>query len=622
MRFTVRFLPDDVSISVDRGTAILDAAALAGVAISSSCGGKGTCKKCKVVVDGEADTEAKGELDHELLEKGYRLACQTHVVGDIVVFVPEEAKLNRHQIVEGHAAHGLSSLSPLTELRALTISPPSLVDNLGDLERLARELGESEGAIRMPLDLLGELPQALRSSGWKMSLVREAPDLGGGIVSISAIGCNLGAAVDIGTTTVVLSLVDLSTGRTVATASEYNRQTRAGDDVISRIAFAEEDGLEELQDMVIQTVNQLLFAARAAAGEMVAPCDITAMSVAGNTTMMHLFLGLDPRSIRYEPYISVSNIPPAARAGDLDLGINPHAPVYCVPGRASFVGGDITADIISSGMARRKELALLIDVGTNGEVALGSKEFLVACSTSAGPAFEGGEVAAGMRAMDGAIERIAIDRELEPKAQVIGGRAPLGICGSGLIDLVAQLFLRGAIDKKGRIQDAASKRVRRTEEGGEYVVVDRSQAQGKEIAITDADLANVLRTKAAMYAGCSALLKSVDKGTGELDKVYIAGGFGNYIEVENAILIGLLPDIPRKRFRFIGNAALAGAVQTLLSSKKRMEARRVYDDLTYLELTNSRLFFDEFSSASFLPHTDLGRFDSVRKRLAQPSAER
>ncbi|MDD1746197.1 MAG: ASKHA domain-containing protein, partial [Methanomassiliicoccales archaeon] len=339
------------------------------------------------------------------------------------------------------------------------------------------------------------------------------------------------------------------------------------------------------------------------------------LSVAGNTTMIHLFLGLDPRHIRYEPYVPVTNLPPMVRGRDLGLGIAAEAPVYILPGRAGFVGGDITADVVASGMHRRSQLTLLIDVGTNGEVVVGNDEFLVACSTSAGPAFEGGEVASGMRATMGAIEKVRIRPDLEPEVETIGGKEPLGICGSGLIDLVAQMFLRGLLDKKGRIQGVDGKRVRFGEEGSTYVLRESQGKVRKEISVSDSDLANIIRTKAAVYAGCNVLLKTIDKGFKDLDKVYIAGGFGNYIDIENAVAIGLLPDLPRKRFDFIGNAALAGAVQTLLSKRKRKEALQAYEDMTYVELSTSQAFFDEFSSASFLPHTDGERFPSVWKRM-------
>jgi uncharacterized 2Fe-2S/4Fe-4S cluster protein (DUF4445 family) len=266
-------------------------------------------------------------------------------------------------------------------------------------------------------------------------------------------------------------------------------------------------------------------------------------------------------------------------------------------------------------MHQRSELSLLIDVGTNGEVVVGNDEMLVACSTSAGPAFEGGEVASGMRATLGAIEKVRISKDLEPELEVIGRREPQGICGSGLIDLVAQMFLRGLIDKKGRIQDLDPNRTRRGDEGASYVLRKRPDNAGKEIAISDADLANIIRTKAAVYAGCSVLLKAIDKGFSDLERIFIAGGFGNYIDIENAVTIGLLPDLPRKKFEFIGNAALAGALLTLLSKQERAKALQIHEDMTYVELSTSQDFFDEFSSASFLPHTDAERFPTVMGRL-------
>ncbi|MDD1746788.1 MAG: ASKHA domain-containing protein [Methanomassiliicoccales archaeon] len=614
MRYKVRFKPDDVELVVERGTTILEAAVAAKVDISTSCGGKGTCKKCRVIVEGPVERSTQKVLDKEMANKGYSLACQSFVVGDIVVFVPEEARMKGQQILKTHRDLGLGKLSPLTVMREVTMEPPSLVDNVADLERLSRSINQKE-SLHVPLSILKELPRDIREWGWKASAITLTDDLGGGLISLRGPkdACHIGAAVDIGTTTLVLSLVDMESGTTISTTSDYNRQSRAGDDIIARITRAEEGGLDELQDLVLRTIDHLLLEARASSERPIAGCDVTALSVAGNTTMVHLFLGLDPRWIRYEPYIPVTNIPPLVRGKDLGLGIAPEAPVYIVPGRAGFVGGDITADVLASGMHERSELSLLIDVGTNGEVVVGNHEMLVACSTSAGPAFEGGEVASGMRATQGAIEKVRISQNLEPELEVIGKREPQGICGSGLIDLVAQMFLRGLIDKKGRIQDIDPNRTRRGEEGALYVLREGSGA-GKEIAISDADLANIIRTKAAVYAGCSVLLKAIDKGFADLERIYIAGGFGNYIDVENAVTIGLLPDLPRKRFEFIGNAALAGALLTLLSREKRAKALQVHEDMTYVELSTSQAFFDEFSSASFLPHTDAERFPSVIRR--------
>jgi uncharacterized 2Fe-2S/4Fe-4S cluster protein (DUF4445 family) len=616
MKYRVRFKPDDVEVSVDKGTTILEAAITAKVDISTSCGGKGTCKKCQVSVEGPVKKSTRKALDKEIAAKGHVLACQSYVVGDILVTIPEEARLRGQQILKAHREHGLLKLSPMTLIKTVSMEPPSLGDNIGDLERLARAINGNEG-IQAPISILRELPRSLREWGWKASAILLAEDLGDCLVALKdpKEACHIGAALDIGTTTLVLSLVDMETGRTIGTSSDYNRQSRAGDDVIARIAYAEEGGLDELQNLVLRTIDHLVSEAKGSSDPPLRSCDITALSVAGNTTMVHLFLGLDPKHIRYEPYIPVTNIPPLVKAKDLGLGMNPEAPVYIVPGRAGFVGGDITADVLASGMHENEELTLLIDVGTNGEVVVGNRELLVACSTSAGPAFEGGEVVCGMRATDGAIERVRLRPDLEPELEVIGKGGPVGLCGSGLIDLVAQMFLRGLIDKKGRIQDVDTKRLRRHEEGAVFVLSGSSGKAKKEISINDADLANIIRTKAAIYAGCSVLLKAIDKRFEDLGRVCIAGGFGNYIDIENAITIGLLPDLPRERFDFIGNAALAGAVQTLLSKEKRDGALQIYEDMTYIELSTSQSFFDEFSSASFLPHTDGERFPSVWKRI-------
>ena len=620
MKFKVRFLPDHVVAEFVRGTTVLDAASKAGVEIQTTCGGKGTCRKCKVIVEGESEMAADTKMDKEIIEKGYRLACQTYVTGDITVHVPEEARVKEGQILTAHPSFRPKKLEPMTRALDLHLPRPGQKDNLGDLERLARALGKEAGQLRPPVDLLRLLPRRLRDLDWKVNALLAADDLGGEMLDILPEGsCHLGAALDIGTTTVVLSLVDLEKGDIISTASDYNKQMRLGDDVITRISYAEEGGLDELREQVLQTINQLVLSARANAPELVADCDISALSVAGNTTMIHLFLGLEPKHIRYDPYIPTTNVPPLLRGKETGLVMHPEGLVYCIPGRASFVGGDVTADVIASGMHGRSEFALLIDVGTNGEVVLGNQEFLVGCSTSAGPAFEGGEVACGMRAMSGAIEKVCIDEELETQLSVIGDAEPLGVCGSGLIDLLAQMFRCGLVDRKGRIQGGKWPRVRQTEIGPEYVVAfaEKGKVKKREIVIREDDIANLIRTKAALYAGCSVLLKSVDKEFSQLDRVYIAGGFGNYIGIENAVLIGLLPDLPRDRFEFIGNGALAGAVQTLLSAEKRFEARQVYDDMTYIELSNSQLFFNEFSSASFLPHTDLERFPSVARQLGK-----
>jgi uncharacterized 2Fe-2S/4Fe-4S cluster protein (DUF4445 family) len=512
----------------------------------------------------------------------------------------------------------------------LELSPPTLTDNIGDMERMRRALDQRSGELKGSLRSLKALSHVLRNSGWKVTAVSDESSIPRILMDVRSGNqsrSNFGIALDIGTTTVVLSLIDLADGHVVAQASDYNQQISCGEDVLSRIAYAEEGGLARLNELIVGTVNNLISEAcgesekRLGPGKKVSREEITSMSVAGNTTMIHLFLRLDPRNIRYEPYISTVNAPPIFKAKEVGIGIHPDAPVYCVPGRASYVGGDITADVITSEMNKRSELALLIDVGTNGEIVLGNKDWMVSCSCSAGPAFEGGEVASGMRAMTGAIERVRILDDYEVKYTTVGGASPRGICGSGFIDLLAEMFLRGIVDKKGRIQKLQTPRVKKGEEGQEFVVAwaeETACEKGNErsdLVVTDRDIANIIRTKGAAYAACRVLLKSVKLNFEDMQRVYVAGGFGNYIDTQRAIIIGLLPDIRFDRFFFLGNGALAGARLTLLSKDKRTEARKVYESMTYLELSTTQMFFDEFSSSLFLPHTDIDQFPTVKELL-------
>ena len=616
----VTFFPGSIMAEVQDGETILDAAVRAGVQVNSVCGGKGTCGKCLVIVDGAADGEV-GQLSPEEFKLGYRLACQTRVRGDLSVFIPEESQVSEHQILASYQGREIEELSPLTESRKLDLLAPTMDDNRGDLERVTCALDMP--GLMVPLPLLRQLPKLLREGDWQLNVMVARED-GGRRLMLLETGSkslpNFGIAVDIGTTTVVAELVDLITGRTMAQASDYNRQLVCGEDVLSRIAYAEEKGLERLTELVTDTVNGLIAQLCAERDKRrryhsgICDDDIASIAIGGNTTMVHMFLGLDPKNIRYAPYIPVTNMPPSLRASEVGVRALPDAPVYCVPGRASYVGGDITADILLSGLHLRDELCMLIDVGTNGEVVLGNKDWIVGCATSAGPAFEGGEVSCGMRAMGGAIDSVRIS-EYDINITTIGRAKPRGICGSGLIDLIAQMFERGYLDKKGRIDAASSEHVRASGRGMEFVV--HSEAGKKDIAVTDDDIANVVRTKAAIYAGCSVLLKSVDQKFTDLDRIYIAGGFGNYINIDNARTIGLLPDLPKEKFEFLGNASLGGTKLCLLSSKMRKEAEDIYRAMTYLDLSSSQMFFDEYSSALFLPHTDLGQFPTARKKGSQ-----
>ena len=641
MSVSVRFYPKGVTVEVEPGSTLLEAAFLAGLEINSACGGKGTCGRCRMIVSGNFGSKQTDLIMPQDWELGYRLACTTKVLGDTVAYVPEESRLNEMQILETYFGSQVDELSPLSSAVYTELKPPSLDNSLGDRERVECALKLEPGELSFPLEVLRELPGTLRRTGWRITTVldRSAPNLS--VIEVNewdSTSRNFGIALDIGTTTVVLTLVDLSTGKLITQASAYNKQIMCGEDILARIAFAEDGGLERLHRLIIGTVNGLLAEVSnlsdkcKATNTRVCKEEITAMAVGGNTTMIHLFLGVQPRTIRYDPYISVTNIPPSFKARELGIEIHPEAPVYCVPGRASYVGGDIVADVISSGMRDLDGISLLIDVGTNGEIVLGGKDWMVACSCSAGPAFEGGEVQCGMRAMPGAIERVSMDGSFAVRYTTIAGLKPTGVCGSGLIDLLAGMFRTGIVDKKGRIQDVATDRVRKKEDGREFVIAWAAETghpelkipssmkgvmakapPKKDIVINDDDLANIIRTKAAVYAACEVLLKSVDMDFADLERVYVAGGFGNYIDVDNAITIGLLPDLPKDRFSFIGNASLGGARLALMSQRKRDEALEVHRSMTYLELTTNAAFFDRFTSASFLPHTELSQFPSVEQ---------
>ncbi|MEJ2557508.1 MAG: ASKHA domain-containing protein, partial [Anaerolineae bacterium] len=435
-----------------------------------------------------------------------------------------------------------------------------------------------------------------------------------------------GAAVDIGTTTVSLYLVDLLTGEVATKAAEYNGQIKRGEDVISRIIYASKNnGLGELQTLVVGTINELL--ERAARRAKISPSEIYKMTVAGNSTMIHLFLGLPPNSIRLEPFVTTINHPSPVRASELGLNIHPQANVDCLPGVASYVGADISSGVIGSQMCDSSDLTLFLDVGTNGEMVLGDCDWLISCACSAGPAFEGAGVQDGMRATIGAIEEVWINSETyEPTYRVIPNprleaqgqpTPPHGICGSGLISLLSEMFITGVIDKAGNLNfDLGSPRIRPGEHGPEYVVAWGNETeQGRDISITKVDIDNLIRAKGAIYAGFTVLAQSIGIDLAMVERVLIGGSFGQYINIEKAIQIGLLPDLPWEKFHFLGNTSLRGALLALLDREYRQRITEAAQKMTYLELSADNTFYEAFTSALFLPHTDLSQFPSVAEVL-------
>ena len=601
----VTFYPQGTTIEIAEELTVLQAAIQADVHINAPCGGKGTCNKCKIIMDGK-------EV----------LACQTMITKDMNVTIPLVSAISKHKILErSDVVFRLSKaeIDPLVRKVYLELVKPSLSDNLSDLERIKRELKKDYGwpNVQICLPVLRRLSNILRKSDWRVTLTMTKINGMYEIIDIESgntVNELYGLVLDIGTTTVVAQLVNLIDGEIVTVKSDYNAQISCGEDILSRIMFAEDakDGLSKLHNLIIRTVNKLIDEIEHAS--KIATEKITSIVVAGNTTMIHLFLKLNPKNIRIDPYVATANFIPPIKIGELGIKVNPNGYLYCSPGISSYVGGDISADVLAANMHDRDELSLLIDVGTNGEIALGNKDWLIACSCSAGPAFEGGETKFGIRAMSGAIERVQIDKDsLDPVYETIDGITPRGICGSGLIDLVAELFHKGIIDKAGKIRsDLETTRIREGEDGPEYVIAwSYETAIKKDIVITEIDIKNIIRTKAALYAGASVLAKRMGLQFSELSKIYIAGGFGNYLDIDRAITLGLLPDISREKFEFIGNGAIAGARLVLLSKRKEDEIESIARKMTYLDLSHDPEFMHEYSAALFLPHTDMRRFSST-----------
>lgn len=620
--FKVKFQPDGQQTSIAPTQTFLEAAIRSDVFINSVCGGEGRCGKCKVqVTKGEFQTKSTELLKKNECDDNYVLACLTTPETDLEVYIPEVTRAAVCQILEEMPVLKVEHFNPGVSKYHVKLSAPTLQDNQSDFSRLKHAL-ESDfklSNLEIPLELLRELSTQLRDSNWDLTVTIAELNGINEIVLIEPGDTtpeNLGVAIDLGTTTVVANLIDLNDGSIIDTSSNYNKQIVCGEDVLARIMYAEENdnGLAKLTELIIETINYLI-----TEFPNIDRNKISWINVAGNTVMTHLFLGLEPYYIRREPYIPTANVLPYIKAKDLDIQVNPEAYIFCMPERSGYVGGDITADILASEMYKKPELALLIDVGTNGEVVLGNKDWLAACSCSAGPAFEGGEVEYGMRAAAGAIEKITLTKSCDVKYQTIGGLKPKGVCGSGLIDLLAELFIHGCVDRNGALITKDHPRIRDGDEGKEFVVAwsEETEFEKKsDIIITDVDLKNIIRTKAALYAACSLLLKEMNYTFDDIEKVYIAGGFGNYINTQKAILIGLLPDVPLEKFEFIGNGSLAGAGLTLVSEDLRHKAEDIYKKMTYVELSVSNEFFNEFTSALFLPHTDIELFPSAKKLLS------
>jgi len=644
---TVTFDIAKKPVRVPTGTLLSEAARLAGVDIGQPCGGQGRCGRCAVqVTAGDVRRRSSLRLSTEDVSNGYALACQSVIEADIAVTIPPQEKIERRlttdrTAIEVSIPQDYDHLYSQTVRRvSLSLSPPRMDDQTDDWGRLKTALRKKAGVdnIRISLNLLQKIGAILRENNWQVTAIIDAHvenDDQRTDERLVALIADIvpeedpmyGLAIDIGTTTVTVWLVDLTTGKVEAQASEYNGQISRGEDVISRIIFSSKNGgREDLQNRVLETINQLV--GQVCKRAKAKPQDIIKATVAGNSTMTHLFLGIPATSIRLSPFITAFNQPPAITAGTIGLDINSEATVDCLPGVASYVGADISSGVLASKMDETEKLTLFLDVGTNGETVLGSREWLVTCACSAGPAFEGAGVLQGMRATKGAIEECWISGEnsshpFEPTYRVIGNNKPRGICGSGLISLLAEMFLTGIVDKGGMINldlAAINPRIREGEHGPEYIIAWGSETEGgQDIAINNVDIDNLKRAKAAIYAGFTVLAQSVGVPLDMVEQILIGGSFGKYINVEKAIQIGLLPDMPWDRFKFLGNTSVQGAYLALLDWRNRDRIRDIAGQMTYIELSADNTFYDAFMSAMFLPHTDLTSFPSVAAAVENKS---
>ncbi len=604
---------------------ISEAARQAGLPIAQPCGGQGRCGRCAVIVEeGQARRRSAMRLTADDLAAGHALACQTVVEGDLIVAVPEQEQIQR-RLVTDRTARKIELPFPYDPERQqsirvlqLRLPPPTIADSQDDLSRLRTALAaRGHSGIDIPLQLLRRMGTILRQAEWTPWVALDVPPdptRPTRLVDLRAEPIRpIGLALDIGTTTVTAYLVDLHNGEMLGSAAEYNGQIAFGEDVISRIIFGSKDaGLDQLVQAVRQTLDTLLERLERRTG--ITRDRILKMTVAGNTTMTHMFLGLPPASIRLAPYIPTANQPPVYTAGELNLSLNPGATVINLHGVASYVGGDITAGVLACGMAESDLLTLFIDVGTNGEMVLGTRDWMVTCACSAGPAFEGAGVVDGMRATEGAIEEVWVSSEtFEPTYRVIGDVRPRGLCGSGLISLLAELFVTGVIDRGGNVKlDLGTPRTRQGDHGPEYVVAWADQTEtGRDVVLSKVDVDNLLRAKAAIYAGYTVLASSVGINLADVQQFLVGGSFGKYINVEKAIQIGLLPDLPWDRFRFLGNTAVLGTFMALLSNEAQEKVRQIARMMTYIELSADNAFYEAFTAALFLPHTDITRFPSL-----------
>jgi len=636
----VLFLPHNKKVSVPVGENLIRAAMEAGVHVNASCGGEGVCGKCRVVIEsGEVEGGVTSQLSGEDVEKGVRQACLSSVQGDLVVRIPIESEVDagvlnmqstprrtaRIKQMDFNDLKERGLFVPPVEKHFLTLPEPSAGDNQPDIERLIGFLRKEHDEHRLEVDLsvIRKVPHVLRAGDFKVTLTLARPVWEHGKTRIINVQPgdtserNYAIAMDIGTTTIYGQLIDLISGQVLAEHGEFNGQISYGEDVISRMVYAEKPGgLDKLSEVVTATLNQVI--GKIVKRAKVDPDELSTITLAGNTTMTQLWLKVDPRYIRRSPYVPASAVYPPLKASELGLAVGDHVAALVYPQISSYVGGDIVAGVMGSGMYMADALTLYMDIGTNAEIVIGNKDWLVCAACSAGPAFEGGGIKLGMRATKGAIEDFSIHPvTLEPMNITIGHVRPKGICGSGLITIVATLFEMGVLDNRGKFnRDLKTPRIREQEGIYEYVLAWAEESQiDRDVVLTEPDIDNLIRAKGAMYSGCQTLLEEVGLHMEDIDHIILAGGFGSYVDLEKAMIIGLLPETDPSKVTFIGNGSLMGARMSSLTNRIRRDVASVRQKMTNFELSETRSYMDHYVAALFLPHTDINLFPKLKGRL-------
>lgn len=628
---------DPVMVSTMAGENLLETARKSNVVIDAPCSGNGSCGKCRVkLLSGKLDSRQTRHISDAEYAEGWRLACCSHVAGDVEILVPDIASAykSRMKVADLSSPEEIQIFDESKEkveeaglamennihIVKVKMNPPSLDDTMPDIERLIRALQEATGIqyIRVPYSVLRRLPDVLRSSDFEVQCVISQGKRHVFVYEVSGKDENLivgGLAVDIGTTTVSAVVVDMTNGKILAKASAGNGQIRFGADVINRIIESTKPGgQKKLQDAIVsETLNPMIQQMCRTAG--ISPRHIIRLAIASNSTMNHLLMGINADPLRMEPYIPAFFKTNSFYASDINLNVHPDAHIIMAPNIGSYVGGDITAGTLVSMLWNQPQFSLFIDLGTNGELVFGNSDFMMSCACSAGPAFEGGDISCGMRATDGAIEACTIDKEtMEPAFRIIGGEGqkPVGLCGSGIIDVIAELFRCGIISPKGKFI-REGKRIKHDAYGmGSYVLAFESEAEGaKDVEITEVDIDNFIRAKGAIFSAVRTMLKTLDFDISMIEQVFVAGGIGSGINMKNAVGIGMFPDIPLECYHYIGNSSLCGAYAMLLSTKAERKVYELAQNMTYLELSTEPGYMDEFVACCFLPHTDSSLFPSV-----------